>query len=153
MSYLKPAPSNLSNCKILMKTKCLNLGPKMPYLGIFRQKFKTNMIIFEISTLEFDFSGKFREKSKMPKFETKSALFGYFFLAGTWKQKCHIWNQYHRISLIAKFRKKAKISNFGTTNALFGYFLNWNLKTILSYLKSAPSNLSNCKSSWKNENA
>ena len=51
----------------------------MPYLGIFRLKFKTNIIIFEISTLEFDFSGKFREKSKMPKFETKSALFGYFF--------------------------------------------------------------------------
>ena len=51
----------------------------MPYLGIFRLKFKTNIITFEISPLEFDFSGKFREKSKISKFETKSALIGYFF--------------------------------------------------------------------------
>ena len=27
-------------------------------------------------------------------------------------------------------------------------FLDWNLKTIVSYLKSAPSNLSNGKISW-----
>ena len=36
----KSAPSNLSNCKILQKKqKCLNLGPKVPYLGIFGLKF------------------------------------------------------------------------------------------------------------------
>ena len=37
--YLKSAPSNLPNCGILQKKpqkqKCLNLGPKIPYL-IFR---------------------------------------------------------------------------------------------------------------------
>ena len=34
MSYLKSAPSNLSNFKILLKKqKCLKLGPKMSYLG------------------------------------------------------------------------------------------------------------------------
>ena len=31
---MKTAPSNLSNCKISIK-KYLNLGRKMPYLGIF----------------------------------------------------------------------------------------------------------------------
>ena len=37
LSSLKLAPSNLSNNKILQeKQKCLNLGPKMSYLHIFR---------------------------------------------------------------------------------------------------------------------
>ena len=35
------------------KQKCLNLGPKMPYLGIFELEFKKTVVIFEISTLEF----------------------------------------------------------------------------------------------------
>ena len=45
------------------KQKCLNLGPKMsywvflkkkmPYLGIFGLEFENNIVIFEISTLEF----------------------------------------------------------------------------------------------------
>ena len=39
MSYLKSTSSNLFICKILPKKKqnkiWLNLGPKMPYLGIF----------------------------------------------------------------------------------------------------------------------
>ena len=38
-SYLKSAPSNLPNWKILQKKKCLNLGPKMPHLGIFELEF------------------------------------------------------------------------------------------------------------------
>ena len=57
----------------------------------------------------------------MPKFGTKSALFGYFW-AAFWNQYCHIWNQLPRISLIAKFREKPKMPKFGTKNALFGYF-------------------------------
>ena len=35
------------------KQKCLNLGPKMPYLGIFDLELKKTIVIFEISTLEF----------------------------------------------------------------------------------------------------
>ena len=38
LSYLKLAPSNLSNCKFLRKTKGLNLGPKPPYFGNFDDK-------------------------------------------------------------------------------------------------------------------
>ena len=37
------------------------------------------------------------------------------------------------------------MTEFGTKNALFGYFWVRNLKKLLSYLKSAPSNFSNCK--------
>ena len=52
--YLKSAPSNLSYCEILQKkTKCLNLGPKMLYLGIFELEFSKTIVIFEINTLEF----------------------------------------------------------------------------------------------------
>ena len=42
------------------KQKCLNLGPKMPYLGIFGLVFENNIVISEISSLKF--------VSKMPKF-------------------------------------------------------------------------------------
>ena len=63
--YLKSAPSNLSIIKILQKkTKCLDLGPKMPVwsivglefqkvLGISGLKLEKNLAIFAISTLEF----------------------------------------------------------------------------------------------------
>ena len=45
---------NLSNGKILRKKqKCLNFGPKMPYLVIFGLEFQSSIVIFEISTLEF----------------------------------------------------------------------------------------------------
>lgn len=44
------------------------------------------------------------------------------------------------ISLIANFDAKIKIFKFGSNNILFGYF-GRNLIILLSYLKSAPSNL------------
>ena len=109
LSYMKSAPSNLSNCKISRKKQnCLNLGPKMFYLGIFGLKFQKTSVIFEISTLEFV---KLRNLVKKWKFLI-------------WNEKCFIW-----------------------------IFLAWNLKTILSYLKSTLSNLYNCKILWENENA
>ena len=65
LSYLTSAPSTLSNCEISQKKeKCLNLGPKMSYLGIFGLKFEENIIIFEISTLEFVEIQNFAEKEK-----------------------------------------------------------------------------------------
>ena len=57
----------------------------------------------------------------MPKFWTKSTLFGYFW-AGIWKPYCHIWNQYPWIFLIAKYPEIMKMPKFGTKSALFGYF-------------------------------
>ena len=54
LSYLKSAPWNLSNYKILRKKPTyLNLGPKMPDLGIFGLEFENNIVKLEISTLEF----------------------------------------------------------------------------------------------------
>ena len=42
------------NCKVSRKKqKCLNLGPKTPYLGICRLEFKNVIVIIEIITLEF----------------------------------------------------------------------------------------------------
>ena len=42
---------NLQN--FTKKRKCLNLGPKIHYFGIFGLEFENNIVIFEISTLEF----------------------------------------------------------------------------------------------------
>ena len=50
----------------------------MPYLGIFGLELKKTYVIFKISTLEFCLTAEYREIMKMPKFGTKSALFGYF---------------------------------------------------------------------------
>ena len=93
------------------------------------------------------------QKTKMPKFRTKNALFGYFW-AGILKNYCYIWNQHRQIFLIAKFHGKTKMSKFGTKMAYLEIFdqkrLIWKflariLNIILSYLKSALSNLSHCK--------
>ena len=62
----------------MKKQKCLNLGPNMPYLGIFGLDLKKKtIVIFEISTLKFVSLENFAEK-KMPKFGIKNVLFGYF---------------------------------------------------------------------------
>ena len=46
--------SRKSTLKILrQKQKCLNLGPKMLYMGIFGQEFQKTSVIFEISNLNF----------------------------------------------------------------------------------------------------
>ena len=53
-SCLRSAASNSSTLKILrQKQKCLNLGPKMLYMGIFGQEFQKTSVIFEISDLNF----------------------------------------------------------------------------------------------------
>ena len=60
-------------------------------------------------------------KKKMPKFETKNALFEYF-EPSILKNFCYIWNWYPRICQVAKFRGKLKMLKFGTKNTLFGNF-------------------------------
>ena len=132
------------------KQKYANLGSKILYLDIFDQKcfiwvcfgenFKNTIVIFEIRILKF---GYFQSSSK-------SSWFWYFW-AGIWKQYC----------LIAKFVAKNKNPKFDTKNALFGFFFTKNafffpflggiMKNIWPYLKSAPSNLSNCKIWRKNK--
>ena len=64
------------------------------------------------------------------------------FGARIWKYYCHVSNYRPRICLVAKFVAKIKILKFRSKNALFWDTI-W--KKLLSYLKSAPSNFSNCK--------
>ena len=83
---------------------------------------KKTISIFLISNLEFFNMRSFIQNLKILTFKTKNA---------SNFSDCKVWC-------------KIKICKFGTKIALFGYFwagiLGWN-----SYLKSAPSNLFNCK--------
>ena len=95
---------------------------KMAYLDIFWAKIKKNnyCCIWNWHTW-ICLIAKYCEIMKMPKFGTKSALFGYFwdrFL----KNYCRIWNQNLRICLLAKFCEETKMFKFGTKNVLFEYF-------------------------------
>ena len=60
------------------KQKCLNLGQKRPYLGLSGLEFKKTIAILEISTLKFVQLQNFAKITKISKFGTKNALFGYF---------------------------------------------------------------------------
>ena len=95
---------------------------------------------------------KFRVKVKMSKFGTKNTLFGYFWVR-MWKNYSHIWNHQPQTSQFAKFRKKTIMFKSVTQNALFGYFWAGILKDIISYSKSASSNLSNYKILQRKKNA
>ena len=57
----------------MQKQKSLNLGPKSPCLVISRLEFENNIVIFEISAL--DFITNFGVKIKNIKFESKNVLF------------------------------------------------------------------------------
>ena len=50
----------------------------MSYLGIFELEFGNNIVMFEMSSLEFGSQKKLFKKTKSPIFGTKNALFGYF---------------------------------------------------------------------------
>ena len=130
------------------KRKILKIGTKnarFPYFGTGTSKYYCHM-------WKFSSCCKVWWKIKILKFGSKNAGFGYFW-TGSWKLNCHIWNQHPRICLILKLCEKTKMPKFGTRNALFGYFWPnmpslgyfWAriLKKLLSYLQSAPSNLSN----------
>ena len=121
---------------------------KMSYLGIFGLEFKRKLMLYLKSAPSN--LPKYREIMKIPKFGTKSVLFGYFW-ARILKSYCHTWNQHLQISVIVKLFEERKISKFGTKNALFGHFWARFLEKLLSYLESAPSNLCICKISRKNK--
>ena len=69
----------------MKKQKCLNLGPNMPYLGIFGLDLKKKtIVIFEISTLKFVSLENFAEKKKCLNLGSKMSYLGIF------DQKCLI---------------------------------------------------------------
>ena len=127
------------------------MGPKKMRDQVF-WGWNLKIILSYLKSAPWYLSGyKISWKMKMPKLGAKNALFGYF-PTGVWKTYCHTWNQRPWICLVAKFGRKLNILKFGTKNALFGYFWVRILKNLLSYLKLAPSNWSNSKISWNNEN-
>ena len=58
---------------------------------------------------------------KMPKFDTKNALFGYF-LARILKNCCHIEIKALKFVKLINLIKRMKMPLVGTKNALFEYF-------------------------------
>ena len=78
-SYLKSAPLKFSNCEILPENKkCLNFGPNTLYLSIFRLQFENNIVIFEISTLQFVYFENFVEKWKCLNLRPTTPFLGIF---------------------------------------------------------------------------
>ena len=106
--------------------KILNLGPKIPYLGLFGLQFYYQ--IFNQPTRICE-TIEVSSKTKKKKLGTKNALFGS--LAGMLKNYCNICNQSPPNCLAAKFRVKIRILKFGTKNALFGCFGQPFWKTIV----------------------
>ena len=144
------------------KQKCLNFGPKVPDLGILGLEFKKTIVIFEISTFGLVWLQNFVKKQKCLYLEPKMPFLGIF------DPKCLIWvflgkNLKKTIVIfeistlkcvyLQNFTKKKQNAYIWDQKCLIWIFLDWNLKTILSYLKSAPSNLPTCKISRKNKNA
>ena len=123
----------------------LNSGPKMYCLGTFKPKFEKNIAILEISTSEFvkmqsfTFNKKIKQIKKKEKKKKKNQI---------WDQNCLIWCCYW----IEIWKKYHYIWNHQfwscqsfmllDQNCLIWVFLNWNLKNLLSYLKSTNSSLS-----------
>ena len=56
------------------RTKCLNLGPKIAYLGIFRPDFWKSIVVLDIGTLKFVKLNNFVKQ-----------------ISYIWDQKCLIW--------------------------------------------------------------
>ena len=77
-------------------------------------------------------------------------LIGYFG-AVILNSYCHSWNQHLRVCPDPKFRAKKENSSLGPKMPYLG-ILTWNLKTLLSYLTPALSNILNCKVSRKAKN-
>ena len=96
--------------------------------------------------------GKFRKK--MAKFGTKNTLFGYFWTR-IFKSYCCISNerlQICQICSIPEFHEKQNYLRFGSQMRYLGIF-GLEFSKLLSYWKSAPSNLWNSKISRKNKKA
>ena len=71
---------------------------------------------------------------KIPKFGTKNALIGYFWLKMLFfgifglefeKTYCHIWNKRPWVCLVERLSAKLKILKFGTQNAWFALHKKW----------------------------
>ena len=111
------------------KQKCLNLEPKMPYLGVFDQKcliwvflgknFKNTIVIFEISTLKLVCLQNFTEKQKCLNLWPKKCGLGIF---GLKFENNIVIFEISTLEFIWLQNFVKKKPEFGTKNALFGCF-------------------------------
>ena len=104
----------------IQKQKTLNLGPKIPYLGIFGLQFNKNYSQISNQYSRNCETTKFHPKKNKNKLRTKNTLLSLW--AGKFKNYCHICNQRPPIFLTAKFLAKIRILKFGTKNVLFVEF-------------------------------
>ena len=133
----------------IWKSHC-NIGYKHPWVSLktnFRAK--VEILKFRIKNVLFVIFG-LKIENAIVIFEN-SALFRYF-RAGPLENYCHFWNQQPQIFLKRRLITKIKILKSRTQNALFWVFSGWNLKRVLSDLKSALSNFSKMKVTCKNGN-
>ena len=131
--------------------KILKFGRKRLLLSIFKLKFEKANVIFEISTLKFIQIPKIEQNNKddnnnNKKWNQKCLI--WVFWPVNLKNHCYIWNQHARICRNAKNCSKQKKSKFGTKFGILGC----KFEKLYIYLKSAPSNLSKFKVSFKNKN-
>ena len=54
------------------------MAQKKNYFGVFGHKFEKNIVLFEVSLVQFCLIGKLFEKMKKLKFEAKNTLFDFF---------------------------------------------------------------------------
>ena len=77
-SYLKSAPSNLSNCKFREKRKIPKYGTKNVWFGYFWARILESYCQVLNQHLRICLIAKFCKETKMLTFRTKNALFQYF---------------------------------------------------------------------------
>ena len=112
MSNLKSASSNLLTYNDSSKNKKnLNLGPKLPYSGIFGLQFNKNYYQIFNEHTQFCETIKFHPKQKKKKnLEQKCSIWVF----GMLKKYNHISNKRPPNCVIANFRAKIRILKFGT---------------------------------------
>ena len=101
------------------KQKCLNLGPKMLYLGIFWVGSLNYYCHIWNQHPQICLIAKFSKITKMLKFGTKNPFFFGYFWARIYKNCFHIWNKHPQI---CQNEYLSHTANFGIGSA-FSKFL------------------------------
>ena len=102
------------------RTKCLNLGPKIAYLGFFRPEFWKYIIVFDTRTLKFVKVGNFVKRNIVNL--GGKMLYSGFFQAIFFKNYCYLSNRHPQFCQIVKISRKNKIAKFSIKKALLRYF-------------------------------
>ena len=114
------------------------MGEKIPSSQIFGVDFSKLIFLFGIRTLKFAKFQNFAKKENYLNLSKKMPYFGNF---GPEFWKAILLFAISASCQLTKFCKKANLPKFKKKSALFGYFWRRISKKLLSYLKSAPSNL------------